>query len=104
MDRRTVLVIGEDSLEFRNGLRRINISWQDISEVRVNPSQWGKKVQVYGQRTYFSFRTISEVKVQNEIKGRFGFEQGDDILRQIILHSGLEIVERQGEGYYYARK
>jgi hypothetical protein len=29
---------------------------------------------------------------------------GEEILRQMVLKSGLQIVDRQGEGYYYARQ
>ena len=104
MDRHTSLVIDEDAIEYQNGLRHIRSLWTEIKEVRVIPNQWGKKVQVYGERVYFSFRTLSEVKVQGELKGRFGFIKGDEILREIVLRSTLEIVERPGEGYTYARK
>jgi hypothetical protein len=101
MDRHTSLAIDEHAIEFRNGLRHTRALWSDIKEVRVTPSQWGKKVQVYGERVYFTFRTLSEVKVQGELKGRFGFAKGDEILREIVLRSALEIVERPGEGITY---
>ena len=104
MDRHTLLVLDEHAIEYQNGLRHIRTLWTDIKEVRVIPSQWGKKVQVYGEKAYFTFRTLSEVKVQGELKGRFGFAKGDEILREIVLRSALEIVERPGEGYTYARK
>jgi hypothetical protein len=104
MDRHTSLVIDEHAIEFRNGLRHIRALWSEIKEVRVTPSQWGKKVQVYGERVYFTFRTLSEVKVQGELKGRFGFARGDEILREIVLRSALVIVERPGEGYTYGVK
>jgi hypothetical protein len=47
---------------------------------------------------------LAELKVLDEVKGRMGFVEGDEILRQILLNSGLQIVERPGEGYYYARE
>jgi len=104
MDRHTSLAIDDYAIEFHNGLRSVRVLWTEINEVRVIPSQWGKKVQVYGERVYFTFRTLSEVKIQGELKGHFGFTNGDEILREIVLRSALEIIDRPGEGYYYARK
>jgi hypothetical protein len=42
--------------------------------------------------------------MHGELKGRMGFAMGEEILRQLVLKSGLQIVDRQGEGYYYARQ
>jgi len=44
------------------------------------------------------------VKVRGELKGRFGFVQGEEILRQIVLNSNLEITDDAGAGYIYVRK
>jgi hypothetical protein len=101
MDRKTVIQMDESGLKFQNGLRNIRLDWSQVKEVRVSPSQWGKKVQVIGDHVYFAFRTLGEVKVQGEVKGRMGFEKGEEILRQIVSNSGLEIVGQDGEGYYY---
>ncbi len=103
-DRSTRIRLDRTGIRFQNGLRKVELPWQDISEVRVIPSQWGKKVHVYGERRGFSFRTLAEVRVQGELKGRFGFAQGDEILRGIILNGGLEIVEQPGEEYTYVRR
>ena len=75
-----------------------------MNEVRVIPSPWGNKVEVYGEKSHFTFRTLAEVKVRGELKGRFGFAQGEEILRQIVLNSNLEIKDDPGAGYYYVRK
>jgi hypothetical protein len=104
MDRRTVLRMSENGVSFQNGLRNIQLSWQEILQVRVFPSQWGKKVEVVGERVHFQFRTLGEVKVQGEIKGRMGIENGEQALNQIITKSGLQQIEQPGGGYYYARK
>lgn len=104
MDRHTLIRLDEKGIEFANGLRHVHLPWGEIRQVRVLPSRWGNKVQVFGPRSYFYFRTLGEVKVQGEVKGRMGFEKGEEILRQIILNSHLHLVERQGEGDYYARQ
>lgn len=103
-DRKTALRLDERGIEFRNGLRQAQLSWTEVIEVRVTPSPWGNKVEVYGEMKHFSFRTLAEVKVRGELKGRFGFVRGEEILRQIVLRSNLEINDAPGAGFYYVRK
>ena len=103
MDRRTVIRLGEGGVEFDNGLRHVRFAWPEVHQVRVFHSRWGKKVHVFGERVYFSFRTLGEVHLQGELKGRMGFEKGEEILRQIVLSSRLQIMEREGEETYYVR-
>lgn len=109
MDRRSVLRLDGNGLTFQNGLRDVRLFWNEVQEVRAWPSQWGKKIEVIGNslssgRQHFGFRTLGEVKVQGEVKGRMGFEKGDEMLRQIIQHSELQQINHPGPGYYYARK
>jgi hypothetical protein len=101
MDRRTFIRLDGVGIAFQNGLRNVHLGWREIRQVRVLPTRWGKKVEVVGDRAHFQFRTSGEVKVQGETKGRVGFAQGDEILRQLILSSALKIVDHPGEGYYY---
>jgi len=103
MDRRTVIRLGEAGMEYDNGLRHVRLPWAEVQQVRVLPSHWGKKVQVFGERIYFSFRTLGEVRLQGEMKGRMGFEKGEEILRQIILSGGLQVMEREGDETNYVR-
>jgi hypothetical protein len=103
-DRKTILRVDGEAIEFKNGLRQVWLGWNEINEVRITPSPWGNKVEVYGGNSHFAFRTLAEVKVRGELKGRFGFVQGEQILRQIVLHSNLEIKDEPGAGYYYVRK
>lgn len=104
VDRQTEMKLSGEGVEYRNGLRHIRLSWAEIREVRVTPGRWGEKIQVYGEQGYFGFHTLGEVKLRGELRGSMGFEKGDEILRQIILNSGLQIVDRPGDGYYYARE
>jgi hypothetical protein len=103
-DRKTTLRLDVHAIEFKNGLRQVKLGWDEVKEVRVTPSPWGNKVEVYSEKSHFSFRTLAEVKVRGELKGRFGFVRGEEILRQIVLHSNLEIIDEPGAGYYYVRK
>jgi hypothetical protein len=104
MDRHTLLHIDADGLAYRNGLRDVHLKWDQVKEVRVSPSTWSKKVWVIGEQARFDFNTLGEVKYRGELKGRTGFVDGEEIIRQIVLNSGLEIVEQLGDIYYYARR
>lgn len=104
MDRHSLIRLSQQGITYKNGLRNVNMSFQNILEVRVIPTRWGNKVQVIGKDAYFEFRTLGEVKVGGELKGRMGFEQGDEILNTIVIASELEKIDKPGEGYYYARE
>lgn len=103
MDRKTFLTFDTDSIAFRNGLRNVSLNWQDIREVRVLPSRWGKKVQVVGENSYFEFRTLGKVNVQGEEKGSVGFAEGDKILHTIVQNSQLEKTKKKENGELYSR-
>lgn len=104
MDRRTRLQILPDKVYFENGLRKTALKWQDIQQIRVIPSSWGKKVHVIGSSSHFFFRTLGVVKVQGELKGKMGFADGEKILTHILENTGLRLVENTGNNYYYQRK
>jgi len=104
VDHNTRIQLSEDGIRFYNGLRNVNLKWKQIEEVHLSPSQLGTKVQVYGANARFSFRTLAEVKVDGESRGQFGFKNGEKILRQIILNSNLDIIDKPDGDYYYARK
>jgi len=104
MDRKTKISIYNDHVSFENGLRHAIIVWEDIKNVEVIPSNWGKKVRVVGKRSHFDFRTLGEVNVQGEIKARLGFTDGDKILDMIVQKAGLIPGEVSNAGYYYTRR
>ncbi|MFC2053868.1 hypothetical protein ACFLV7_06155 [Chloroflexota bacterium] len=101
MDRKTELRLSADGVTYENGLRYAALDWKDINEIRVFPSKWGKKVHVLGGTKHFNFRTLGEVKVQDEVKGRMGFAEGDKILSVILDHANLKQIAGPGPGCYY---
>jgi hypothetical protein len=103
MDRRTRLRITESGLAYENGLRRVEIPWSEVVEVHAMPTRNGKRVSVAGDKAFFTFRTLGEIQVGGEVKGRIGFVRGEEIFRHIVLQAGLQIVEGKGEGYSYVR-
>jgi hypothetical protein len=109
MDRHTIIKLDEQRISFSNGLRHTLLQWNDIQQVRVLPAQWGKKVQVFGERSYFGFHTLGEVFAYGKPLGRTGFVEGDFILQVILDKADLSAVnqinvEGRQEGYYYSRK
>lgn len=104
MDRQTLIQIKSDGVHYQNGLRNVFLKWEEIQQIQVFPSNWGRKVRLIGSGSHFDFRTLGEVKVQGEIKGRMGFTEGDMILDQILEKANLTSVTQNGNSYYYARE
>jgi len=104
MDRRTFLRIEPQGLHFENGLRKISLPWEEIRAVEVYPSNLGDKVRVLGSQSSFNFRTLGEVRLRGDLKGRMGFSDGEQILRQVLRMAHLKEVRQSGEVYYYSRE
>jgi hypothetical protein len=106
MDRQTRLQLGPQGIFFQNGLRRVHLQWDEIRQVQVYPGKWGQRVSVIGPNSHFEFRTLGEVTVQGEVKGRMGFVEGEGILREILDAAGLvpKPDSRSTDPYYYVRK
>ena len=109
MDRQTMLRLDYDGVSYQNGIRNVEIKWQDIQEAQILPAQWGQKVHVIAERAHFRIQMLSEVKLHGEVKGQVGFAEGDQILQEIIERSNLhEIPPLEGDepeaGVYYARE
>lgn len=103
MDRQTVLALGPDGLAFRNGLRAVQLDWNQVQAIQVIPTQWGDQAIVSGPETRFSFRTLSEFSRKGEVRNRMGFAQGAFIIAQIVKHGSLVKIDQAEEGRYYAR-
>ena len=103
MDRKTTLIMRPVGIEFTNGLRHVSLTWDQVCGVQVYFSQWGKKVSVVGERQHFDFRTLGEVKVQGEVKGRLGFLMGETILAQVLESAGLRLVSSSDKEQRYER-
>jgi len=110
VDRSTVLRIEESGVQFENGMRRVQLRWEEIVRVQVLPMNIGRLVRVMGEKTFFTFRTLGEVTLRGQTRGRVGFAQGDQILSLILEHSGLKTASpvhtgaRPSDGYYYSRE
>lgn len=103
MDRSTVLTIKTIGLHFRNGLRDVQLKWNEIEVVQVFPSRWGDQVHVVGVDAHFSFRILSEFTFRGKTKGRMGFAGGEFIIQTILKNSALGEVDHTESGRYYAR-
>lgn len=104
MDRQSVIKIEDDGILFSNGIRHTNLKWKEIKKVEVNIHKWGNKVHVIGEHAHFSFRTLGEVSVGGEVKGRMGFVDGDKILQLILERSSMREIGHEEDYYYYARE
>jgi hypothetical protein len=103
MDRRTVLQLSSEGLEFKNGLRHVRMGWRDIQSMEVLPSNMGKGVRVTGPKGHFSFTVSGGLRLGGKTQGRFGFPDGDAIIKEIVRRSGLPLASHSGGRFYYAR-
>lgn len=103
VDRKTKILIDDEEIHYENGLRKVVLKWTDIKLVSSNPSRWGEKVQVLGEKSHFDFNTLGEVIYQDRLQGKVGFQKGNEIRDIIINRSGLTIVAKKGDSYYYSR-
>lgn len=103
MDRNTVLTLMADGIHFRNGLRDLSLQWDEIQEVQVLPSRFGKRVNIIGNQSHFNFRTSVEITQGSGRRTAMGFAQGDFILQQIIKNGDLQETDQNNHGRYYAR-
>ena len=103
IDRKTVLTLTPEGVAFRNGLRNVSLTWDQIQKVRVVPDRWGERVHVMGARAHFNFRMLGEIEFQEKLHERIGFANSDQILQTILQSSGLKLVASDEGGRYYAR-
>jgi hypothetical protein len=103
LDRSTVIGLDADGVRFENGLRRVRLGWYEVQKVAVLPARWGKSVQVIGEKSHFSFKTLGKVHFKGEVRGQTGFAEGQTILDIILQETSLELVEELNNAYYYAR-
>ena len=102
-DSRTVLRIKPEGIDFTNGLRNVSLAWNEIQEVRINRTRFGKLVQILGANAHFQFRTLSVIERGGKIRAQMGFAASDFILEQILKFSDLQEMDPSDQGRYYVR-
>lgn len=104
MDHRSVIRLDADGVFFQNGLRRVELAWDQVQQIRVLNAQAGsKRVQVLGPRSYFEFRTLARISLNGQERARSGYEQGEKILENLLDRTGLHESETSPSYVYYAR-
>lgn len=104
VDRSTRIEIDSAGIRYSNGLRRLALEWAQVQALRSFPGRFGQTVQVTGKGSYFTFHTLAEVTLRSGVTNRMGFKNGEEIMRTIVLNSGLQIADQPGEGSYYTRQ
>ena len=103
VDRRTFIRLEAGGVHFENGLRRAQLAWGEIQEVRSAPARWGTSVQVLGAKGHFAFSTLGEMEFRGEVRGRTGFVEGKVIFDEIIRAAGLTKTTQTGQFLTYSR-
>jgi hypothetical protein len=103
MERHTVILLSDDGVKFENGLRTLAMSWGEIEKVQVLPSRLGNSVHVIGSKGHFHFQMAVDLRAPGRPAERIGFNEGTLILSEILKSTGLQRVESNNPGRYYAR-
>ncbi len=111
MERSTLLTIKPEGVGFKNGLRDVSLAWDDLQEMRIVSTRFGKQVFVAGyivetapsRNSNFTFRTLAVNERKGQIRTKMGFAAGDFIIEQILQHSGLQPAEKTEVSRDYAR-
>jgi hypothetical protein len=102
VDRRSVIRMGADGITFENGLRSVRLTWPEVQNVAVVPTRFGKRVQVQGAQSHFTFKTMSESTLGTQVM-RTGFADGQEILDIALRECGLQLKAEKDGMVYYAR-
>ena len=102
MERQTEMQLSEQGVNFKNGLRDVQMSWKEIQRIEVQSGRINDTITVYSDNARFSFKTKGDVIYKGQVRDSMGFEQGDLIFDTILQRSGLADLEKQqGAGFYY---
>jgi hypothetical protein len=80
----------------------VRLSWPEVQNVAVVPTRLGKRVQVQGAQSHFTFKTMSESTLAGQ-QIRTGFADGQEILDAVLKECGLQVKAEKDGMVYYAR-
>ena len=102
MDRRSVIRLDADGITFENGVRSVRLAYPEVQGVAVIPTRLGKRVQVQGAQSHFTFKTMSETALGGQTL-RTGFADGQEILDAVLKECGFQLKAEKDGASYYAR-
>lgn len=102
MDRRSVIRMEADGIAFENGVRSVRLTWPEVQNVAVIPTRLGKRVQVQGAQSHFTFKTMGESALGSQ-QLRTGFAAGQEILEAILKECDMQVKAEKDGMVYYAR-
>jgi hypothetical protein len=80
----------------------VRLIWPEVQNVAVIPTRLGKRVQVQGVTSHFTFKTMSESTLSGQ-QLRTGFADGQEILETVLKECGLQVKADKDGMVYYAR-
>jgi len=102
VDRRSLIRIDDQGIALENGLRSVRLTWDDIQNVAVVNARAGKRIQVIGPTSHFTFKLLAESNLFGQ-NMRTGFADGQFILNTLLKKCGLRLTNESQGMYYYAR-
>jgi hypothetical protein len=102
-DRRSLLALDQDTLEWRSALGSIRLSWDQVREVWAVPAGRSWRLLVLGDTARFSFRAASVLTLGGLNRLEYGYPQGARAAGLIRLRAGLGTPQAEGAGWVARR-
>ena len=104
MERRTEIQLMEQAVVYRNPLRELLVEWASVKAVYIYPRGDGWRVIVEGDRTNFSFQTLTTLNLGWGRQVETGIRDGEQLAAEIAVSAGLEPPVQDREGWVRRRK
>jgi hypothetical protein len=103
LEKRTLIMIGEDDICYQSPLRTVRLAWGEIDELRVGAMQGGWRFMVSSTDTAFRFQSLVVIRSGSGREVRSGFMKGEQIADYIHRKAGLERVDHQDEIWIFGK-
>lgn len=103
-NRKTVLRIREVGIDLDNGIKMITFKWQDIIRIEVFTGRFNDKISLITESGRMNFDIAVSDDNKSATSQRFGFQEGDEILKILLDRSKVSQQKVDAEGYVYYSK
>ncbi|MFP3852866.1 MAG: PH domain-containing protein [Anaerolineales bacterium] len=89
MERNTALEVESEGIRYRSPLRKVRLSWDEITELGLSKSNDGWRVEVEGESGRFHYQTAGSLQFAGFEEMPLGIPEGGAIAALIKQRSGL---------------
>jgi hypothetical protein len=104
MDTRLAILTTSQHVYYRSPLRKVELVWDAIVEMRVVKAGRGWRVAVIGHEGYFTFRMGCELRGRSGQRLRIGIDGGERLAAHIRSKARFSTFVREGEMWVCRRE